>query len=75
MLFTELSNNPQGTTTSIPPSQLLIGRQLRTRLVQIIPDLSKHVQVVQDSQKRYHVKHIRCRNFTLGDRVLMCNWW
>ena len=47
---------PQG-TTGVPPSQLLMGRQLRTRLDQVIPDLTKHVQDVQDSQKHYHDKH------------------
>ena len=40
---------PQG-TTGIPPSQLLMGRQLRTRLDQVIPDLTKHVQDVHDSE-------------------------
>ena len=60
---------PQG-TTGIPPSQLLMGRQLRSRLDQVIPDLTKHVQDVQVSQKHYHDKHTRCRKFALGDSVL-----
>ena len=47
---------PQG-STGVPPSQLLMGRQLRAHLDQVIPDLTKHVQAVQDSQKLYHDKH------------------
>ena len=31
---------PQG-TTGIPPAQLLMGRQLRTRLDLVIPDVAK----------------------------------
>ena len=64
---------PQG-TTGIPPSQLMMGRQIRTRLDQVIPDLTKHIQHVQDSQKHYHDKHTQCRNFALGDRVLVRNY-
>ena len=51
-----------------------MGRQLRTRLDQVIPDLTMHVQDVQDSQKHYHDKHTRCQNFSLGDRVLVHNY-
>ena len=54
---------PQG-TTGVPPSQLL----MEIHLDQVIPDLTKHVQDVQDSQKHYHDKHTRCRNFALGDK-------
>ena len=46
----------------------------RTCLDQVIPDLTKHVQDVQDSQKHYHDKHTRCHNFALGDRVLVRNY-
>ena len=60
---------PQG-TTGVPPSQLL----METHLDQAIPDLSKHVQDVQDSQKHYHDKHTRCHKFALGDRVLVGNY-
>ena len=44
---------PQG-TIGVPPSQLQMGRQLRTCLDQIIPDLAKRVQDAQLAQKRYH---------------------
>ena len=64
---------PQG-TTGIPPSQLLMGRQLRTRLDLVIPDLSKHVQDAQSNQKHYHDQHAKCRSFVAGDRVLVRNY-
>ena len=64
---------PQG-TTGIPPSQLLMGRQLRTRLDQVIPDQTKHVQDVQVSQKHYQDKHARWHNIALGDRLLVHNY-
>ena len=46
-------------TTGIPPSQLLMDRQLRTRLDFVIPDLSKHVQDAQSNQKHYHDQHAK----------------
>ena len=64
---------PQG-TTGVPPSQLLMGRQLRTRLDQVIPDLTKHVQDAQYTQKYYHDEHTRSCNFSPGDRVLARNY-
>ena len=56
---------PQG-TTGIPPSQLLMRRQLRTHLDQVIPDLAKHVQDAQLTQKQYHDEHTEDRNFSPG---------
>ena len=61
-------------TTGIPPSQLLMGRQLRTRLDFVIPDLSKHVQDAQSNQKHYHDQHAKSRSFVAGDRVLVRNY-
>ena len=36
-------------TTGIPPSELLMDRQLRIRLDFVIPDLSKHVQATRNT--------------------------
>ena len=72
-LLLNYQTTPQG-TTGIPPSQLLMGRQLRSCLDQVIPDQTKHVHDVQDSQKHYHDKHIRWHNFALGDRLLVHNY-
>ena len=51
-----------------------MGRQLRTRLDQVIPDLAKHVQDAQLTQKQYHDEHTKDRNFSLGQRVLVRNY-
>ena len=64
---------PQG-TTGIPPSQLLMGRLLRTRLDLVIPNLSKHVQDAQTIQKYHHDQHAKHRCFVAGDRVLIRNY-
>ena len=64
---------PQG-TTGIPPCQLLMGRQLRTCLDQVIPDLAKHVQDAQLTQKQYHDEHTKDRIFSPGQRVLVRNY-
>lgn len=64
---------PQG-NTDILPFQLLMGRQLRTHLDHVIPDLAKHVQDAQFTQKRYHDEHTRDRNFSPGQRVLVRNY-
>ena len=50
-----------------------MGRQLITHLDQVIPDLAKHVQDAQFTQKHYHDEHTR--NCILpGQRVLVCNY-
>ena len=64
---------PQG-TTGIPPCQLLMGRQLRTCLDQVIPDLAKHVQDAQLTQKQHHDEHTKDCNFSPGQRVLVHNY-
>jgi len=51
-----------------------MGRQLRTRLDLVIPDLPKHVKDNQRKQKDYHDQHSRSREFRLGDRVLSHNY-
>ncbi len=42
------------TTTGTAPAQLLMGRQLRTRLDRLFPDLSQHVQKYQAKQSQQH---------------------
>ena len=51
-----------------------MGRQLRTRLNLVIPDLTKHVQDAQNIQKNYHDQHAKDRDLTPGDRVLICKY-
>ena len=51
-----------------------MGRQLRTRLDFVIPNLSKHVQDAQTIQKYHHDQHAKNRSFIAGDRVLVRNY-
>ena len=62
---------PQG-TTGVPPCQLLMGRQLKTRLDLILPDINKHVENAQ--AKQYHNCHSKPRSFQQGDKLLVCNY-
>ena len=64
---------PQG-TAGVPPCQLLMGRQLKTRLDLVLPDINKHVESAQASQKQYHDRHSKPRSFQQGDKVLVRNY-
>ena len=64
---------PQG-TTGIPPAQLLMGRQLRTRLDFVVPDVAKRVQDAQTTQKDHHDLHCKERQFSKGDKVMARNY-
>ena len=64
---------PQG-TTGVPPCQLPMGRQLKTRLDLVLPDINKHVECAQTSQKQYHDCHSKPRSFQQGDKVLVRNY-
>ena len=64
---------PQG-TTGVPPCQLLMGRQLKTRLDLVLPDITKQVEHAQMSQKQCHDGHSTTRSFQQGDKVLVRNY-
>ena len=49
-------------TTGVPPCQLLMGRQLKTRL-DLLPDINKHAESAQARQKQYHDCCSKPRNF------------
>ena len=57
------------TTTGIPPSELLMGCRLRSRLDLLHPDLSGHVEERQWKQKQIHDKAKPLRKFKEGDQV------
>ena len=61
---------PQGTTGVSP----LMRRQLKTRLDLVLPDVNKHVEYAQSSQKQYHDSHSSTRSFHQGDKVLVRNY-
>ena len=60
-------------TTGVSPAQLLLGRQPRTRLALLRPNIASHVEDKQSQQKNTHDKKARARNFNIGDSVLVRN--
>ncbi|PIK56484.1 hypothetical protein BSL78_06599 [Apostichopus japonicus] len=62
------------TTTGDTPSQLLMGRSLRSRMDLIHPNLYQRVQAKQEQQKRQHDKSSVNRSFDLGDKVFAKNF-
>ena len=62
------------TTTGHPPSELLFGRRLRTRLDSVKPDLGKLVERKQFRQKENHDQRTRTRNLLIGDKLFAGNF-
>lgn len=68
-------------TTGCTPAKLFMGRELRTRLSLIRPDLKTKVMNKQSDQKHYHDKSTKYREFYTGDQVLVKDvrenetWW
>ena len=60
-------------TTGVPPSQLLMGRDLRTRLTLLQPSCEKSVVEKQACQKASHDRRARHRKWIAGDRVMARN--
>ena len=57
------------TTTGRTPAELFIGRQLRTRLDLVRPDVNEKVLTKQSEQKDYHDKRSKNREFYTGESV------
>ena len=58
-------------TTGVPPANLLMNRQLKSRLDLVVPNLSKRITDVQDRQKQQHDQHAKSRPFNVGDKVFV----
>ena len=71
-LLLNYRTTPQGTLAT-PLSQLVMGRQLEAHYNLEIPNLSKHVQNIQTTQKYHHDQHSRNQSFAAGDQVLVRN--
>ena len=56
-------------TTGVAPSTLFLGRDLRTQLDILRPDVGKHVRMQQSRQKALHDQHARDREFSVGQSV------
>ena len=58
-------------TTGETPAKLLMGRQLRSHLSQMHPDLERKVSQAQSRQKEQHDRRTQERDFKVGDPVFM----
>ncbi len=56
-------------TTGVPPSELLMGKRLRSTLDQLLPSVAQRVERSQAKQKQGHDCHAKSRLFQLGDAV------
>ena len=62
------------TTTGVMPSLLFMGRELRTRLHLLSPDMGARVRDQQTQQKEYHDQHSSMREFVVGQTVWARNF-
>ena len=53
------------------PAKLLLGRQFRTRLDLLRPNMAEHVEKKQWTQKLSHDKSVQSRTFSQGQSVLI----
>ncbi|KAK3749146.1 hypothetical protein QZH41_009832, partial [Actinostola sp. cb2023] len=53
-------------TTGVTPAKLLFGREVKTRLSLVLPNLASDVQSKQTKMKEYHDVHAKYREFTPG---------
>ena len=58
-------------TTGRTPASLFLGRELRTRLSLLRPNVGEKVMDSQAKQKATHDAHVKFREFYPGDRVLV----
>ena len=61
-------------TTGVPPSELLLGRRLRTRLDLMIPNTAGYVEKKQLQQKQTHDATAKPRSFAVGAKVYVKNY-
>ena len=60
--------------TGVPPAELFMKRQLRTRLDVLRPSVKNHVVAKQQEQQSYHDKRACDRSLDPGQQVLAKNW-
>ncbi len=61
------------TTTSMAPSELLMGKKMKSRLDLLKPSLDQRVQHRQERQKEGHDKRAKVRSFEVGEQVYVKN--
>ena len=60
-------------TTGLTPSELMFGRQLRTRLDLVKPNVEQRVEEKQAKQKERHDERAKPRAFQVDDKVFVKN--
>ena len=65
--------SPQG-TTGVTPTELLLGRKVRTRLDLMLPNVRERVERKQCNQKQVYDKDTKLRSFDLGSQVFVRNY-
>ena len=61
-------------TTGVTPCSLFLGRSIRTRFDLVRPDVSRKVGEKQAMQKHHHDRHVRQREFVIGQKVMVRNF-
>ena len=61
-------------TTQVAPCTLFLGRNIRTRLDLVYPDIASQVCQKQAQQKYHHDLHARERDFVEGQKVMVRNF-
>ena len=62
------------TTTGLSPAELLSGRQLRTHLDLLHPNLVDKVMGQREAQKEFHDRSSKERHLMVGEQVLAQNF-
>ena len=57
------------TTTGISPAELMMGRQLRSHMHLLHPELAEQVSISQQRQQLNHDKRAKDRKFSIRDRI------
>ena len=61
-------------TTGLAPAELMFGRNIRTHIDLLHPNLHEHVAKHQTAQKVQHDRHAIDRDISLGDSVFVRNY-
>ena len=61
-------------TTGLSPAELMFGRNIRTHIDLLHPNLHEHVTRKQTAQKIQHDKHAVDRDISVGDDVFVRNF-
>ena len=56
-------------TTGVTPSSLMLGRELRTRLDLVMPEVAERVHTKQTQQKEYHDRHSQAQKLDVNQPV------